>query len=117
MLRIMKDLLVCDMKGHGVGQWLTGTKVSRIARVGAAGNDHADSVALTIAVSGGPEFDMYMPGPVIRRTRLVGANSDVTVADIRASTSGIDVTKDQKKVGVFQAGAKKQFRRHRTDHF
>jgi len=64
MLGIMKDLLVCDMKGHGVGQRLIGTKVTRIAWVGTAGNDHAHAVALAVAVSGGPEFDVYVPGPV-----------------------------------------------------
>ena len=90
----MKDPLVCDMKRHGVGQGLSGAKVARISRVGAAGNDHAHAMALTVAVSGGPEFDMYMPDPVIRRTGPVGANSDIAVADVRASITGIDVTKD-----------------------
>lgn len=65
MLGIVKHLLVCDMEGHGVGQRLTGTKVARIARVGTAGNDHAHAMALAVLVSGRPEFDVYVPDPVI----------------------------------------------------
>lgn len=64
MLGIVTNLLVCDAKSHGVSQRLTGTQVTGIAWVRAAGDDHAQAVALAVPVSGGPEFDVHVPGPV-----------------------------------------------------
>jgi len=61
MLGIVKDLLVCDAKGHGVSQRLTGTEVAGVARMRTARDDHAQAVALTVPVSGGPEFDVHLP--------------------------------------------------------
>ena len=94
MMGIVKDLLVCDVKGHGVGQRLTGTEVSGITWVRAAGDDDAHAVALAETVSGGPEFDVHVAGPVVQRAGTARANADVAVADVRASAVGSDVAED-----------------------
>ena len=44
MLPIVKDLLVCDLKGRAVTQRLAGTKVTGVARVCAAGDDYTQAV-------------------------------------------------------------------------
>ncbi len=117
MMGIVKDLLMCDVKGHGVGQRLTGTEVSGIAWVRAAGDDDAHPVALAETVSSGPKFNVYVSDPVVQGAGTVGANADLAVADVRASSVRSDVAEDQKEIGVFEAGAKIQLRRHWADDF
>ena len=94
MMGIVKDLLVCDVKGRGIGQRLTGTETSGVAWMRAAGDDDAHAVALAEAVSGGPEFNVHVADPVIQRVGTVRANADVAVADVRASAVGGDVAED-----------------------
>lgn len=94
MMGIVEDLLMCDSKGHGVSHRLAGAKVSGIARVRAASDDDAHPVALAETVSGGPELDVHMADPVVRRAGTVWANADVAVADVRASAVGGDVAED-----------------------
>ena len=94
MMGIVKDLLVCDVKGHGVAQRLTGAEVSGIARVRAASDDDAHPVALGETISGGPEFNVHVADPVVQRAGTARANADVAVADVRASAVGGDVAED-----------------------
>ena len=103
-------MLVGNLKCHCVGQRLTGAKVAGIPWMGAAGHNDADSVALSVTISGGPEFDVYVASPVIQRTGTMRANTDVAVADVDRVAIGSDVAEYQKKIGVFQAGMEKQFR-------
>ena len=117
MMGIVKDLLMCDVKSHGIGQRLTRTGVSSIARMCAAGGDYAHAVALAETVSGGPEFTVYMADPVVQGTGAVEANADVAVADVRASAVGSDVAEDQKEISVFEARAEEQLRGFGADHF
>jgi len=117
MMGIVKDLLMCQVKSHSVGQRLTGTEVSSIARMRAAGYDDAHAVALAEAVSGGPEFNVYVADPVVQGTGAVGANADVAVAYVCASAVGSDVAEDQKEISVFEARAEKQLRGYGADHF
>lgn len=114
-MRVVKDLLVRDMKSDGVAQRLTGTEVAGVARVGAARHDHADTMAPAIAVSCGPKVDFYAVGPIAQRAGTMWANPEVAVADVRALALGINIAKDQKKVGVFETRAKIQFRGHGAD--
>ena len=106
MAGVVKDLLVCHMKSHGVAQGLTGTEVAGVTRVGAAGDDHAYAVPLAVPVSSGPKFDMYVVDPIAQGVRMMRAHPEVTIADVCALALRIDVTKDKKKISVFEAGAK-----------
>jgi hypothetical protein len=117
MIWIVQDLLVCDVKGHGVGQRLTGTEVARIAWVRPAGDNHSQAVALAVTVSGGPEFNVYLARPVVYSAGTVGANAYISIADIRRSAIGGNVAEDQKEIGVLEAGAEKQIRGYRADDF
>ena len=117
MMGIMKDLLMCDVKSHGIGQRLTRTEVSSIARMRAAGYDYAHAVALAETISRGPEFNVHVADPVVQRAGTVRANADVAIADVRASAVGGDVAEDQEEVGVFKARAEEQLRGHGADHF
>src|SRR5579871_3150695 len=117
MIRIVINQLVCDMKGHGVGQRLIGTEVAGVARVRTTGHNQSQSVALAVKISGGPEFDVYVAGPVIQGAGTVGANPDIPIADVRGTPVRSNVAQDQKEIGVFQAGAKKQLSGHGADDF
>jgi hypothetical protein len=94
MMGIVKDLLMCQVEGHGVAQRLTGAEVSGIARVRAASDDDAHPVALAETISGGPEFNVHMADPVVQRAGTVWANADVAVTDVHASAVGEDVAED-----------------------
>jgi hypothetical protein len=67
MMGIVRDLLMCQVEGHGVAQRLSGAEVSGIARVRAASDDDAHPVALAEKISGGPEFNVHMADPVVQR--------------------------------------------------
>lgn len=64
MIRIVKDLLVCDVKADGVGQRFPRSEVAGVTGVCAAGDDHAHAVALPVSVCRRPEFDVNVAGPV-----------------------------------------------------
>ena len=117
MIGFVKDLLVCDVKGHGVGKGLRGTEIARITRVRSTGDNDAHAVALATTVGCGPKFDVYVTGAVVQWAGAVGANADVAVADVRASAIWSDVAEDKKEIGVFEAGTEKQLRRHRANDF
>lgn len=91
---IVKDLLMGAVKRHGVPQWLTGAEVSGVPRVSAARHDHTQPMALAIAIRGGPEFDMHLPGPVGQHAGALGTKADIAVADIRGSPIARHVAKD-----------------------
>lgn len=94
MMGIVKDLWMCEVKGYGVAQRLTGAEVSGIARVRAASDDEAHPVALAETIGGGPEFNVHMADPVVQRAGTASANADVAVANVRASAVGGDIAED-----------------------
>lgn len=75
MARVVKDLLVCYMKSHGVAQGFVGTEVTGITRVGAAGDDYTYAVPLLVLVSSGPKFDVYMADLIAQGFGTMGANT------------------------------------------
>jgi len=58
---------------------------------------------------------MYVVDPIAQGVGTMGANPEVAIADVCALALRIDVTQDQKKISMFEAGAKKQLRGYGAD--
>jgi hypothetical protein len=75
MARVVKDLLVCYLKSHGVAEGFAGTEVPGITRMGTAGDDYTYAVPLLVPVSSGPKFDVYMADLIAQGVGTMGANA------------------------------------------